>query len=67
MDKFTQGFQIIRINAGETQTVYFEITPDMISLLDKKKNPVVEPGEFKISVGASSADARLMQKLTVVK
>lgn len=60
-----KGFQRIHLNAGETKTVSFEITPDMLSVFDKKMNKVVEPGDFKIMIGASSADIKLMQFLTV--
>ncbi len=62
-----KGFQRIHLKAGETKTVLFEITPGLLSILDKKMNPVVEPGDFKIMIGASSADVRLMEKLKVIE
>lgn len=62
-----KGFQRIHLNAGETKEVSFKITPEMLSIPDEKMKPVVEPGDFKIMIGASSADIRLMEKLSVSK
>ncbi len=60
-----KGFQRIHLAAGETKQISFSITPEMLSILDDKLQAVVEPGDFKIMIGASSADIKLMEKLTV--
>ena len=60
-----KGFQRIHLKAGESKEVTFTVTPEMLSILDEKLQPVVEPGDFKIMIGASSADIRLMSLLTV--
>ena len=54
--KELKGFQKVKLNPGETKTVSFKITPDMLSFLDKDMNPVVEPGEFTVMIGGNSID-----------
>jgi len=46
-----KGFQRIALAPGETKTVRFTVTPDMLSLIDDRNRRVVEPGVFDISVG----------------
>ncbi len=60
-----RGFERISLNAGETKTVHFSLSPNDISLLDKNMKPVVEPGVFEILVGSSSEDIRVKKKFTV--
>ena len=54
-----KGFQRIRLNAGESKEISFVITPEMLSLLNLKMQRIVEPGDFRIMIGASSRDMRL--------
>jgi beta-glucosidase len=60
-----KGFQRIHLNAGETKEVFFTITPEILSMLNKDLEKVVEPGDFRIMIGASSRDIRLKETLTV--
>lgn len=60
-----KGFQRIQLKAGETKMVNFEITPDMLQMLDINLKKVVEPGDFRIMIGASSKDIRLSETLRV--
>jgi beta-glucosidase len=60
-----KGFQRIHLNAGETKEVSFTITPEMLSMLNKQLEKVVEPGDFRIMIGASSRDLKLKETLTV--
>src|SRR5262249_44140210 len=62
-----KGFQRIHLNAGEEKEISFVITPEMLSMLDKNLKKIVEPGDFRIMIGASSRDIRLKETLTVVK
>lgn len=62
-----KGFQRIHLKAGESKTISFEITPDMLSMLDVNMKNIVEPGDFNIMIGASSTDIRLKGTLTVLK
>lgn len=53
-----KGFQRIHLQAGETRELRFAILPDMLSMLDAQLQKVIEPGDFRIMVGASSQDIR---------
>jgi len=54
-----RGFRKIALKPGEKKTVGFTLTPEDLSLLDRNLERVVEPGEFRVMVGHSSADIRL--------
>ena len=60
-----KGFHRIHLKPGETNIGTFIITPEMLSMLNEKLERVVEPGEFKIMIGASSTDIRLRETLQV--
>jgi len=60
-----KGFQKIILQPGETKEVSFIITPEMLRMLNKEMKWVVEPGEFRIMIGASSKDIRLRDTITV--
>lgn len=67
-NKLLKGFERVHLKAGETKTVSFEINPENLSLYDINLKKVVEPGDFTISVGASSMDKDLKTvMLNVVK
>lgn len=57
--KVLRGFERISLEAGEEQTVHFRLRPQDLGLWDKNMNFRVEPGSFKIMLGASSTDIRL--------
>lgn len=65
--KQLRGFHRIALKAGEEKEIQFRITPDMLKILNDRMQWVVEPGEFRILVGASSRDIRLREILTVTK
>ena len=44
----------VDIKAGETKTIDFTITTDMLKFYDVNMNYVAEPGEFKVYVGRDS-------------
>ena len=60
-----KGFQRVHLQPGETREPFFTITPEMLAMLDLNLKRVIEPGEFRIMVGSSSADVRLQGLLTV--
>jgi len=61
-----KGFARVRLEPGEARVVEFTITPAMLAMLDRDLRIVVEPGETRIMIGASSKDIRLRGLLTVV-
>jgi len=65
--KQLKGFQRIFLKAGEAKEISFNITPELLKMLNDKMQWVVEPGEFRIMIGASSKDIRLRDVLSVVE
>jgi beta-glucosidase len=61
-----KGFQRIHLKPGETKEVSFIINPEMLSMLDINLKKVVEPGDFRLMIGASSKDIRLRGIVQVV-
>jgi beta-glucosidase len=61
-----KGFQRIHLLPGEEKELVFNITPSMLAILDENLHSLVEPGDFRIMIGASSRDIRLKQTLSVV-
>lgn len=57
-DSQLRGFERIHLQPAEKKTVKFVIKPEDLQLLNKDYNWIVEPGEFKVMVGASSEDIR---------
>ena len=59
------GFQRIHLEPGEEREVRFTLGPEQLGMLDRDLYRVVEPGTFRILLGASSADIRLRGDLLV--
>jgi beta-glucosidase len=60
-----KGFARVHLAPGETKDVSFMLTPEHLSMLDANMREVVEPGTFRILLGASSRDIRLRGELLV--
>jgi beta-glucosidase len=60
-----KGFQRVRLEPGEEKEVVFELGPEHLRMLDRDLRWIVEPGAFRIMVGASSKDIRLRGDLIV--
>lgn len=63
--KLLKGFQRVHLSAGEEKEFYFDITPDKLKMLNAAMKWVVEPGAFRIMIGASSKDIKLRDEVTV--
>ena len=59
--KELKAFKRIFLKNGESTDVTFEITPDMLKCFGADNHWTVEPGDFTIMVGSSSADEDLQQ------
>jgi beta-glucosidase len=57
--KELKGFKKAFLEPGQTETVVFEVTDDLLAFYDIDMNYVVEPGEFEIMIGTSSRDEDL--------
>ncbi|MHB1155523.1 MAG: glycoside hydrolase family 3 C-terminal domain-containing protein [Phycisphaerales bacterium] len=61
-----KGFMRQHIPAGQSRTVTFELpTKDLADWDEQGSRWFVEPGEYEIEIGASSADIRLRQRFSV--
>ena len=56
--KELKGFQRIHLNAGQSQTITFEITPDLLRFYDYHLDYIIEPGDFDIMIGPNSRDVK---------
>lgn len=64
--RLLKGFQRLHLHPGEQQTLTFELGPDALQLLDRSWAWTVEPGTFRVMVGASSEDIRLHGEFRVL-
>lgn len=56
--KELKGFQKVFLRAGETKTVSFDITDDLLKYYNYELNYVSEPGDFLVMVGRNSNDVK---------
>lgn len=54
-------FERRMIKSGEAEHFQFVLTADDLSIIDRKMQRVLEPGDFKVMIGSSSDDIRLEQ------
>ncbi|GGH18369.1 glycoside hydrolase family 3 N-terminal domain-containing protein [Pedobacter zeae] len=60
-----KGFERVKLKAGESKTISFKITPEMLQMLDANLKTVIEPGDFRVMIGSSSRELHLKETLTV--
>ncbi|MEP6621546.1 MAG: glycoside hydrolase family 3 N-terminal domain-containing protein [bacterium] len=60
-----EGFRRIHLAPGEEREVTFDLSRDQLQMLDADLRWIVEPGVFRVMVGASSKDIRLRGELVV--
>lgn len=64
-EKVLRGFDRVHLEPGESKTIAFKIEPDDLKLYNRQMKYVLEPGDFKVMVGASSQDIRLQGQFTI--
>jgi len=52
------GFERVYLKAGESKTIKFTVTPEMMSFYNDDGKLTLEPGEFKLEVGGCSPSQR---------
>jgi len=62
-----RGVQRVHLKRGERRTLAFAIGPQVLATLDRDRRWTVEPGAYRLMVGASSRELPLKQTLTVVR
>jgi beta-glucosidase len=60
-----KGFQRVFLKKGESKTIAFSISKELLEMYDLQMRKVVELGNFRIMIGASSRDIRLKETLTI--
>lgn len=60
-----KGFERVRLKPGESRDVTFTLGPRHLRMLDVDRRWVVEPGVFRLMIGASSKDIRLRGQVVV--
>ena len=55
-NKELKGFEKVRLESGESKTVSFTITPEMLAFTGLAMEKVIESGEYVALVGGSSVD-----------
>ena len=53
-----KAFQRVTLSPGETATLTFTLPVEMFNFTRRDGKRIVEPGEFELQIGASSADIR---------
>ncbi len=61
-----RGFERVTLGASEQKTIKFTLRPADLALLDKNMKWTVEPGKFKVMIGASSTDIKLTKEFTIL-
>lgn len=56
--KELKGFQKVFLKAGETKTIEFTITTEMLKFWNADLKFVAEPGEFNVLIGGNSRDVK---------
>ena len=60
-----EGFQRVHLEPGEEKELVFTLGREQLQMIDREMQWIVEPGSFRIMVGASSKDIRLRGELVV--
>jgi beta-glucosidase len=63
--KELKAFQRVELKPGEQRSVKFALPPSAFSFYGSDHKEVIEPGDIKIMIGASSADIRLRGSVTI--
>ena len=59
--KELKGFQRVTLRPGERRTLNFKLTPAELGFYNQEMRFVVEPGQFKVFAGRSSADPETLE------
>jgi len=52
------GFRRVRLKAGQSRTIRFAVTPEMLMVFDEGGRQKLEPGRFRLTAGGCSPSAR---------
>lgn len=64
--KELKGFEKVELQPGESKTITFSLTPEALAFYNENSSSwTVESGEYRVLIGASSADIRLEKSFTL--
>ncbi|MBO5017258.1 MAG: glycoside hydrolase family 3 C-terminal domain-containing protein [Alistipes sp.] len=64
--KELKGFEKVELQPGESKTITFSLTPEALAFYNENSSSwTVENGEYRVLIGASSADIRLDKSFTL--
>ena len=52
------GFRRVSLKPGQSKTIRFAVTPEMLMLFDEDGQPRLEPGNYRLTAGGCSPGAR---------
>jgi len=58
-NKQLKGFEKVFLNPGEIKSIEFKINKDHLSFIGQDNKRIVEPGNFKVTIGKNTADFSL--------
>lgn len=64
--KELKGFKRLTLEPGEKRTVKYILSADQLAFHNLDMKLVIEPGEYEVMIGSSSADIRLAGKFEIV-
>src|SRR5205085_11449284 len=64
-ERMLLGFARVSLAPGQARRVTFTVHPSRLAFYDPQMRFVTEPGAFTFSIGASSADIRAEQTVTL--
>ena len=65
--KALKGFQRVRLKAGEIKTIYFDLQPEQLALIDENGKPYQPKGNLWVSIGGGQPDILRTTTSNVVK
>ena len=64
--KALKAFQKVFLQAGETKTIRLMVKKEDLKVWNPEMQKVLEPGEFKVMIGASAEDIRLEGRFEIL-
>ncbi len=65
--KELKGFKRLTLHPGECKRIKFSLSSEQLAFYDKNMELLLEEGDFKVMIGSSSEDIRLVDSFRVLK
>ena len=64
-NKELKGFKKVKLKPGKKKTITFVLAVEQLAFYDQDMNLIVEPGEFLVMIGSSSADIKVEDQFVI--